>query len=141
MTNFSKLKQNKDTQHFGEHIMLDGYGCDYELLNDKKLVKSILEALPTLLGMRKLSNPEVYFVPGNNKKDPGGWTGIVVIEESHISIHTFPKRGFVSVDVYTCGDNLDSDFIKKYFKKKFKINQLETHFVIRGKQYPKYNVY
>jgi S-adenosylmethionine/arginine decarboxylase-like enzyme len=71
MSNFSKLKQNKDTQHFGEHIMLDGYGCNYELLNDNKLVKSILEYLPMRLGMRKLSNPEVYFAPGNNKKRSG----------------------------------------------------------------------
>jgi S-adenosylmethionine/arginine decarboxylase-like enzyme len=47
----------------------------------------------------------------------------------------------VSIDVYTCGGNLDSGLIKKYFKKQFKINLLETHFVIRGKQYPKHNVY
>ena len=86
------------TSHFGEHITIDGYGGNEKKLNDKNLVFDILDKLPGLLSMSKLSEPVVYSAKANNSKDPGGWSGFIVIAESHISIHTFPKRGFVSAD-------------------------------------------
>ena len=60
--------------HFGEHLMLDGYGGAYEKLNDNNLVLQCLEELPGKLGMKKLAESEVYFAAGNDKKDPGGWS-------------------------------------------------------------------
>lgn len=127
--------------HFGEHITIDGYGGNEELLNKKEVVLDSLNNLPSLLAMHKLSEPEVYFAPGNDSKDPGGWSGFVVIEESHISIHTFPKRGFVSIDVYTCQNGLDKNYIENYFKEKFELKDLETNFIIRGTRYPENNIY
>jgi S-adenosylmethionine decarboxylase len=122
--------------HFGEHITIDGYGGSEEKLNDKELVLSCLNDLPGEMGMRKLSKPEIYFAPGNDIKDPGGWSGFVVIEESHISIHTFPKRGFVSADVYTCRNGLDRKFVVNYFTKKFNLSEIEENFIKRGLKYP-----
>lgn len=127
--------------HFGEHVTVDGYGGDEKLLNNREVVTSCLNDLPGLLGMKKLSDPVVYFAKGNDTKDPGGWTGIVVIEESHISIHTFPKRGFVSADVYTCKNGMDGGYIIKYFKEKFKLKDVETNFLKRGTRYPQTNIY
>lgn len=127
--------------HFGEHVTVDGYGGDEKLLNDREVVTSCLNNLPGLLGMKKLSDPVVYFAKGNDTKDPGGWTGIVVIEESHISIHTFPKRGFVSADVYTCKNGMDGDYIIKYFKEKFNLKDVETNSLKRGTRYPQTNLY
>ena len=122
--------------NFGEHLTIDGYNGNKNLLNDKELVLSCLNDLPEELGMKKLAQPEVYFAPGNNKKDPGGWSGFVVIEESHISVHTFPGRGFVSADVYTCKNGMDVGLIEKYFKKKFALGDIETNFIKRGTRYP-----
>ena len=122
--------------NFGEHLTIDGYNGDKKLLNDKKLVLSCLNDLPKLLQMKKLAPPEVYFAPGNDKKDPGGWSGFVVIEESHISIHTFPDRGFLSADVYTCKNGMDAAFIENYFKQKFALADIETNFIKRGTRYP-----
>ena len=127
--------------HFGEHVTIDGYGGDEQLLNNKEIVLSVLNDLPELLGMHKLSQPEIYFSDGNDIKDPGGWTGVVTIAESHISIHTFPKRGCVSADVYTCKNGMDNEFIFNYFKDKFKLQELETNFIERGKKYPAENIY
>lgn len=128
-------------KHFGEHLTLDGYGGDETLLNTKGVVLECLDKLPELLGMHKMSTPEIYHSDGNDIKDPGGWTGVVVIAESHISVHTFPKRGFVSADVYTCKDGMDNDFIIKFFTEKFKLNGVETHFIKRGANYPEENIY
>lgn len=127
--------------HFGEHLTIDGYGGDEKLLNDKELVLGSLNELPRLLGMNQLAPPEVYLAPDNNIKDPGGWSGFVVIAESHISVHTFPKRGFVSADVYTCRNGLDTEQVINFFRDKFALGDIEINFVKRGTRYPESNIY
>lgn len=126
--------------HFGEHVTIDGYGGNKELLNDKERVLSCLNDLPEKLGMHKLAEPNIYFAEGNDLKDPGGWTGVVIIAESHISIHTFPERRFLSVDVYTCKNGMDTQFIFNYFKDKFELKDMETNFIKRGTKYPTNNI-
>jgi len=65
----------------------------------------------------------------------------VVIQESHISIHTFPRRGFVSADVYSCRNGLNCEYIVSYIKERFYLKTVETNFVRRGVQYPDHNTY
>jgi len=137
----SYLLEKMETINFGEHLTLDGYGGNFEKLNDKETVLECLDKLPELLGMHKLSKPEVYFSEGNDIKDPGGWTGVVTIAESHIAVHTFSRRGFVSADVYTCKNGMDCDFITNYFKDKFELKDVETNFIKRGTRYPAENMY
>lgn len=127
--------------HFGEHLTLDGYGGNFGKLNDKELVLHCLKDLPDVLGMHILAGPEVYFAEGNDKKDPGGWSGFVVIMESHISIHTFPARGFVSIDVYTCKNGLSEDLIVKYFVDQFDLQDTEVNLIKRGLKYPVENIF
>ena len=127
--------------HFGEHLTIDGYGGNFEKLNNKELVLECLSKLPEKLDMQKIAEPVVYFAKENDKKDPGGWSGFVVIAESHISIHTFPKRGFVSADVYTCKNGLDTEFVINYFKGIFALQDVEQNFIKRGTHYPKDNIY
>jgi S-adenosylmethionine decarboxylase len=131
----------KKTCNFGEHLTIDGYGGNPEKLNDRDIVWSCLDDLPNRVEMKKLAEPVVYFAPeGMNDKDPGGWSGFVIIAESHISIHTFPKRGFVSVDVYTCRNGMDKEFIIEYFKKAFSLDEVEVNFIKRGTRYPVENI-
>jgi S-adenosylmethionine decarboxylase len=126
--------------NFGEHLTLDGYGGDRELLNSKEVVLTSLQELPNKLDMNILLAPQVVFAP-NNGKDSGGWSGFVIIAESHISIHTFPLRGFVSIDVYTCRNGMNLEFIENYFKNAFKLKDIETNFIKRGTRYPSENIY
>jgi S-adenosylmethionine decarboxylase len=126
--------------HFGEHITLDGYNGDYEKLNSKDVVLAALSEIPLELGMHILAGPEVYFAKGNDAKDPGGWSGFAVIEESHISIHTFPARGFISADVYTCQAGLDKDRIIAAFRARFGITDEEVNHIMRGTRYPVENI-
>jgi S-adenosylmethionine decarboxylase len=128
-------------EHFGEHLMIDGYGGSHEKLNDKEQVFKVLTELVSKLDMHALSEPQVFFAAGNDAKDPGGWSGFVVIEESHVSIHTFPARGFVSADVYTCKNGLDTETIKQYFTELFELQEIEANFVLRGTRYPEGNIY
>lgn len=125
-----------NTPHFGKHFMIDAYGGAHDQLADRALVWRCLDELPQRLGMLKLAEPTVHWAEPNGIKDPGGWSGIVVIAESHISIHTFPGRRFASIDVYTCRNGMPTGEIEDYFREVFGFTELETHFVERGKRYP-----
>lgn len=127
-------------QHFGEHVTIDGYGGDPERLNDREAVLSTLTDLCDALHMTPLMEPHILSAPDNQLKDPGGWSAFVMIAESHISIHTFPKRRFVSADVYTCQNGMDQELIIDYFTQKFALEEVETHFVKRGLKYPEHNL-
>jgi S-adenosylmethionine/arginine decarboxylase-like enzyme len=59
-----------------------------------------------------------------------------MINASHVSCHTFPKRRFVSIDVYTCHDSLDRVFVEKYFKQAFGLQDLEVNYIKRGTRFP-----
>ena len=127
-------------EHFGEHVTFDGYNGSYAALNDKLCVHNALVDLAAWLGMKPLSEPAVYFAEGNDAKDPGGWTGFLVIQESHISIHTFPARGFVSADVYTCKNGMDIQQIIDFLTGRFRITDHEVNFIKRGMKYPSHNL-
>lgn len=136
----SDQKNQINCIQFGEHMTIDGYGGDSGLLNDKELVSFVLSDLTEKLGMKMLSSPIVVSAPDSGSKDPGGWSGIIIIMESHISVHTFPKRRFVSADVYSCKNGLDERIIVDYFTKTFKLTDVETHFIKRGTRYPAENL-
>jgi S-adenosylmethionine decarboxylase len=127
--------------HFGEHLTFDGYEGDYAALNCRTTVAQALTELVSVLGMKILGGPEIYQAQDNGKKDPGGWTGMVVLQESHISIHTFPARGFLSADVYTCRNGLDTETVRKHFRQRFGITKDEVNFLKRGTRYPLRDIY
>ena len=83
-----------------------------------------------------LAPPRIYRAPDNQIKDPGGWSAFVVIAESHISVHTFPARKFVSADVYTCRAGLPREVASKCLREAFALSDIESNFLIRGKRYP-----
>jgi S-adenosylmethionine decarboxylase len=126
---------------FGVHLTLDGYRGSRHRLADLSHVRACLAELPELLGMHKLLDPMVVEVNQLSDKDPGGLSGYVLIAESHISIHTFPLRGFVSADVYTCQNSLDAERIRQYFADAFALQDVETNLIRRGTRYPQYNIY
>ncbi|MDT7944407.1 MAG: S-adenosylmethionine decarboxylase [Dehalococcoidia bacterium] len=83
------------------HLVVDGYGGDPELLADEAVVRSMLELYPSLLGMSVIYPPTVVRYNGPVPED-WGYSGFVMIAESHIAVHTFPARGMVWVDVFSC---------------------------------------
>lgn len=121
---------------FGVHLLLDGYNCNPEKLADKKFLTELLHKLPAALGMHSLMEPTVLEVGELNEKDPGGISGFVLIAESHISFHTFPKRGFVTADIYTCQDELDTETATSYLKEAFGTSDIDTKIIDRGLHFP-----
>ena len=83
------------------HLAIDGHGCDPAQLADKEHVLRFLDAYPDAIGMTKVTPPAVYTYRGPTPED-WGVSGFVIIAESHISVHTFPDRGYVNIDVFSC---------------------------------------
>jgi S-adenosylmethionine decarboxylase len=133
-----QTKQFKPTNPFGLHLMIDAYHCDPKILDDANSIYKILDELPGRIEMHKLTRPYVVHAEGNGQKDPGGWSGFVIIEESHISIHTFVKRKFTTIDLYSC-NQFDAKKAIAYFKKILKTDDMEIYLQDRGKKYPQKN--
>ena len=83
------------------HLVVDGYGADPEKLRDADLVLRFLDEYPSSIGMNKMIPPQVYTYRGHVEED-WGISGFVLIAESHISIHTFPDRRYVNIDIFSC---------------------------------------
>ncbi len=120
---------------FGPHLMMDGYGCDKKKLQDLNLIYRLLDELPTRIGMTKIMPPYVFKYKGLRPED-WGLSGFVLIAESHISIHTFPEKNFVSVDIFSCKE-FDSEFASGFFTAAFGMAKVESTVVDRGTEFPK----
>jgi S-adenosylmethionine decarboxylase len=128
-------------EQFGVHLMVDGYGAPAALLSDRAALEKLLIEIPTLMGMHTISDPLVVEVGPKNRKDPGGLSGMVLIAESHFSFHTFPRRGFITLDIYTCQNELDTDRFVELFKNSFQLADADVYIQKRGLRYPADNIY
>jgi spermidine synthase len=97
----------------GRHILVEFYNCAPELMNDvTHIEKSMVEAAETA-GATVINSTFHHF-------SPYGVSGVVVIQESHLAIHTWPEYGYAAVDLFTCGDSVDPWVSYKYLEEAFK---------------------
>ncbi len=81
----------------GRHLLADFYDIDVDRLNDAHALARILLDAARAARMTPLSTPVVLRFEG------GGLTGFLPLAESHIAFHTYPERGYLAADVFTCG--------------------------------------
>jgi S-adenosylmethionine decarboxylase proenzyme len=124
------------TEKFGVHIMVDGYGAPFHVLDNINYLTKLLQDLPRLIGMNPIASPQIVRVGPLNRKDPGGISGFVMIAESHISFHTFPARGFVTMDLYTCQGDIDCQRTVGMLKRAFQLTDADVFIQDRGLRYP-----
>ncbi|MBI4037916.1 adenosylmethionine decarboxylase [Candidatus Curtissbacteria bacterium] len=114
----------------GRHIIVDGYGVERKKLTDKKSLSRLLENLPKQLKMRILRKPIVADI-SSDRYPHTGYSGFVILLESHISFHTWPEENYVALDVYSCKD-FDEKKAVQYIKKFFGVKNLKVKSIIRG---------
>ena len=90
-------------EEFGPHITLDLKGCPKETLSNYNLHFDYLKNLPELIHMTPITQPYVFPYSGLVPEDKG-ITGIVIIAESHISVHSFEEKGYCFIDIFSCKD-------------------------------------
>jgi len=84
----------------GRHILAEVFGCDRSVLDDPQRVERILVDAALEAGAEVR---EVAF----HKFSPQGVSGVVIISESHLAVHTWPELGYAALDVFTCGERVD----------------------------------
>jgi S-adenosylmethionine decarboxylase len=122
---------------FGPHLTIDLYGCDPRLLSDCEHLYRILDEMPALLDMKKISKPQILQYEGSaGTFDRGGISAFVIIATSHISIHTFVAQRYASVDIFSCKP-FDTEKAARYITGKFRAKKAEINLLSRGKEFPK----
>lgn len=81
----------------GVHILAEYYNCDNRLLNNAALIENYMNQAAVHAGATVVASAFHTF-------NPHGVSGVIVIAESHLSIHTWPEYGYAAVDIFTCGD-------------------------------------
>lgn len=112
-------------KYLGRHILVEFYNCDKDMLNDYALIE---EHMKKAAELAKATIVESVFHLFN----PWGVSGAVVIQESHLTIHTWPEYGYAAVDLFTCGEEVDPWTAFTYLKNKLKADRTETLEVPRG---------
>ncbi len=122
----------------GPHLMLDLYNCNPSKLSNMEFIFSILDELPELVGMTKISKPDITYYPGSEQSfDKGGLSGFVLIAESHMTIHTFVADSFASVDIFSCKD-FDMEKAVSFIVERLEAKKVDRNVVIRGKEFIKH---
>lgn len=109
----------------GRHILAEIYGCDFDTLNDLVKVEKIMVNAALEAGAEVR---ECVF----HKFSPQGVSGVVVISESHLTIHTWPELGYAAVDVFTCGEKVDPWDAFDYLTAQFNAKRVEAQETVRG---------
>lgn len=119
----------------GTHMVLDGISRASRSLGDLTKIRAFLDEYPERMGMTKIMPPYVFRYRGNSQLE-GGVTGIVIIAESHISIHTFPSKSALNVDVFSCKP-FDVEEATRYLIEYFGLKEFNRKVFDRGLEYPK----
>lgn len=98
--------------YLGRHILAEFFGCNPNVLNNVELIKEKMTQAAIECGATVVETCFHMF-------NPYGVSGVVIISESHLAIHTWPELGYAAVDLFTCGEHCDPkvayDFLKKAF--------------------------
>ncbi|RKD75733.1 adenosylmethionine decarboxylase proenzyme [Sinobaca qinghaiensis] len=109
----------------GRHVIAELWGCNIDKLNDREAMENVFVNAALEAGAEVR---EVAF----HKFAPQGVSGVVIISESHLTIHSFPEHGYASIDVYTCGDTIDPNVASDYIAKALEATEKETLELPRG---------
>ena len=108
----------------GQHLIVEFHGCEPEALNN-------LEFLEQSFGKAALATGATIVGKSFRTFSPQGVSGVVVVEESHLTVHTWPEKGYAAVDIYTCGD-CDPQKAIPVLQKDLKAHRVETVTLQRG---------
>ncbi|RLE87465.1 MAG: adenosylmethionine decarboxylase [Thermoprotei archaeon] len=127
----------------GYHYIVEASGCDPEVLSDSDKLRDILT---TAAKIGKMDIRVIHFY----KFSPTGVSGMIVVSESHVSIHTWPEEGYAAIDVYICGTKSEPEKTLEYIleniraqyahitelKRGIKDNEEFTHSIISWDEVP-----
>ncbi len=113
MNTYANPEQKKQLYitNLGRHILAEFYNCDSNVLNNVELIEKYMNEAAEECGATVIEKKFHMF-------NPYGVSGVVIISESHLAIHTWPEFGYAAVDLFTCGESCDPVIAYDYLKGK-----------------------
>jgi len=109
----------------GRHLLLELYQCPQHILDSIPAIEKILLDVVKQIKATFVSKSFHHF-------SPHGVSGVVVIAESHLTIHTWPEHGYAAIDVFTCDEKIDYVQVEKLLIENFKSEKNHTQTISRG---------
>lgn len=131
-----KIQQFLDDEkagYLGRHILAEFFGCDPNILNNVNLIEEKMTNAAIECGATVIQKCFHMF-------NPIGVSGVVIIAESHLAIHTWPELGYAAVDLFTCGESCDPKVAYDYLKKAFECKDGSYTQLKRGILSPEHKV-
>lgn len=85
--------------YIGTHWIFDGHGAKVSLLDDEAHLRHVLAKLPDALGLTRVNEPQTFRHDGEDQRT---LAGVVLLAESHFSLHAFPDQGVLHCDLFSC---------------------------------------
>jgi S-adenosylmethionine decarboxylase len=111
----------------GHHYIAEASGCDAGIIGKVETVEGILTRAAEVAGV-------TIWAISFHRFAPNGVSGVIVISESHLSVHTWPEHGYVALDIFTCGDDAKPEAAVEHALKAFGAKSMHITEVTRGLQ-------
>lgn len=112
--------------NIGHQVLIDIYECDYERMENMEYIQDMMFELAKIL---KTNIRKIAF----EKFNPYGISGVLIISESHITIHTWPEYRYVGIDIFTCSKKVEYNSAIDFLLKKLDTKKYEIKEIQRGK--------
>ncbi len=109
----------------GRQILVEFYGCDEAVLTDTANLREVMLEGTRRSGATIISNEFHTF-------SPHGVSGVIVIAESHVTVHTWPEFGYAAIDIFTCGETIDPWAVMHYLEAEFGASSISSMELKRG---------
>ena len=109
----------------GRQILVEFYGCNEAVLTDTANIREVMLEGTRRSGATIISDDFHTF-------SPHGVSGVVVIAESHVAIHTWPEFGYAAIDIFTCGETIDPWAVMRYLEAEFGASSISSMELKRG---------
>jgi len=105
------VKPDSTVVNLGRHLLAEFYDCNSNILNNAQIVEEVMTEAAIACGATVVEKRFHHF-------SPFGVSGVVIISESHLAIHTWPEYGYCAVDLFTCGNSCDPKVAYDYLADK-----------------------
>ncbi len=113
-------------KYLGQHVLAEFFECDPNILNNSEKIEKLMIDAALECGATIVQKCFHMF-------SPHGVSGVVIIAESHLAIHTWPELGYAAVDLFTCGEKCDPKVAYEFLKKAFYSNKASFSELKRGR--------
>lgn len=116
------------TQPLGIHALYEFYDCDPQLLDSPEHMRKILWDAALKAGMTPLEE-------ASHRYQPQGVSVVILVAESHISIHTWPEHGYAAVDLFSCRTSVNTEEVHDFLAAALAPGRSESQVILRGANY------